>query len=99
MSRTRAIVTTLKTDRPAPFFIADARGLDFLNSTATPGDEVVEWIGSGADLVTWLARAKLVPDEILAELRGSALPGEFDAVAARARALRERARSARKRRG
>lgn len=75
--------------RPPAFFIADAPGLDFLNSIATPVDEVVEWIGCGEDLLAWLTQAKLVPDHVLAVLRASALPGELDAVAAHARALRE----------
>ena len=75
--------------RLPPLFIADALALDFLNSIATPVDEVVEWIGCGEDLLAWLAQANLVSDDILASLRTSALPGEIDAVAAQARALRE----------
>jgi predicted RNA-binding Zn ribbon-like protein len=74
---------------PDPFFVADSLGLDFLNSIATPVDEPVEWLGSGEDLLSWLACAKLVPVEVLEGFRGSAMPGELDAVAAQARALRE----------
>jgi predicted RNA-binding Zn ribbon-like protein len=77
------------THRPPALFIADSVGLDFLNSIATPVDAAVEWIGCGADLAAWLAQAQLVPDDVLATLRASALPGELDAVAAQARALRE----------
>ena len=79
----------MTTGRPPAFFIADAPGLDFLNSIATPADEVVEWIGCGEDLLGWLEQARLVPDAVLASLRASALPGELDAIAAQARALRE----------
>jgi predicted RNA-binding Zn ribbon-like protein len=75
--------------RPAPFFIGGAPALDFLNSIATPVDTPVEWITSGEDLVEWLGEAKLVPREVLASIRRAALPGELDAVAAQARALRE----------
>jgi len=75
--------------RPDPFLVADSLGLDFLNSIATPVDEPVEWLGSGEDLLAWLAYAKLVPVEVLEGFRGSAMPGELDAVAAQARALRE----------
>jgi predicted RNA-binding Zn ribbon-like protein len=82
-------VTPATADRSPAYFIADALGLDFLNSLAKPAEAVVEWIGGGADLIAWLSQAKLVPEEILADLRGSALPGELDAVAAQARALRE----------
>ncbi len=70
-------------------FIADALGLDFLNSTATPASEKVEWIDGGEGLLRWLEEAKLVPKEVAAAFRTSALPGELDAVAAQARALRE----------
>jgi predicted RNA-binding Zn ribbon-like protein len=83
----------MPSERPPAFFIADAPALDFLNSTVKPVDAVVEWIGNGSDLLAWLAQAKLVPDDVLASLRASALPGELDAVAAQARALREWFRS------
>ena len=76
-------------DRPPALFIADAPALDFLNSLATPLDAWVEWIGCGADLLAWLAQSQLVPEHVLVALQASALPGELDTVAARARALRE----------
>ena len=75
--------------RPAPMFIADAVGLDYLNSIATPVDQPVEWLASGEDLLAWLEQTGLVPRAVLSSLRKSALPGELDAVAAQARALRE----------
>ena len=75
--------------RPAPFFIADALALDFLNSVATPVDTTFEWLTSGEDLLDWLETARLVPVEILGSMRRTALPGELDAVAAQARSLRE----------
>jgi predicted RNA-binding Zn ribbon-like protein len=79
--------------RPAPFLIADARALDFLNSIATPVDTPVEWIESGHDLLSWLATAGLIPPSVRAGFQKSAVPGELDAVAAQARALREWFRS------
>ncbi|MGH9162503.1 MAG: CGNR zinc finger domain-containing protein [Vicinamibacteraceae bacterium] len=79
--------------RPAPLFIADARALDFLNSIATPVDTPVEWIGSGDDLLSWLAAAGLIPSSVRAGFQKSGVPGELDAVAAQARALREWFRS------
>ena len=75
--------------RPSPFFVGGAPALDFLNSIATPVDTPVEWITSGEDLLQWLDEAKLVPKDVLASMRRTAVPGEFDAVAAQARALRE----------
>ena len=75
--------------RPPPFFIADNVGLDFLNTLAVPVDTKVEWIASGEDLLVWLQHAGLVPQHVLEGLRKSALPGELDAVAGQARALRD----------
>ena len=37
----------MQNHRPPAMFIADLRGLDFLNSIATPVDKPVEFIGSG----------------------------------------------------
>lgn len=75
--------------RLAPIFVADSPGLDFLNSVAAPVDTKVEWIGSGKDLIAWLLQAGLAPPEAIVELRKTAVPGEFDTVAAQARKLRE----------
>jgi predicted RNA-binding Zn ribbon-like protein len=63
--------------------------LDFLNSVATPVDIPVEWLTSGEDLLDWLSAANLVAKETLVSIRRAALPGELDAVATQARALRE----------
>jgi predicted RNA-binding Zn ribbon-like protein len=75
--------------RPPPFFIADNRGLDFLNTIAVPVDTKVEWLTSGEDLLSWLKQSELAPDDVLDAFRKSALPGELDGIAAQARALRD----------
>jgi len=75
--------------RPPAIFVADALGLDFLNSIATPVDTAVDWIGDGAGLLAWLDQARLVPAGVLATIEAEALPGELDKVAAQARDLRE----------
>ena len=72
-----------------PFFIADALGLDFLNSIATPVDMPVETVGSGKALLAWLIRAGLIPTEVAEGFLENEVPGELDAVATQARALRE----------
>jgi predicted RNA-binding Zn ribbon-like protein len=74
---------------PPAIFIADSRGLDFLNSVATPVDTPVDWINDGEALLDWLAQAKLVPAKVLDEIKARAKPGELDRVAAQARELRE----------
>jgi predicted RNA-binding Zn ribbon-like protein len=75
--------------RPPPFFIADNLGLDFLNTIAVPVDTKVEWLSSGEDLLAWLKQSGLVPGDVLAALRKSAIPGELDGIAAQARTLRD----------
>src|SRR3984885_10043518 len=73
--------------RPPAIFIADALGLDFLNSVATPVDTEIDWIDDGGGLLAWLEQAQLVPAKALETLR--AMPGELDNVSAQARSLRE----------
>jgi len=70
-------------------FIADSAGLDFLNSIATPVNVTVDWIGDGEGFLDWLAQAGLVPFDVLAAMRGGAMPGELDGLAGQARDLRE----------
>ncbi len=75
--------------RPPAIFVADALGLDFLNSIATPVDTEIDWIADGDGLLAWLKQAGLVPAEVLQRLRAQAKPRELDNVAAQARSLRE----------
>jgi predicted RNA-binding Zn ribbon-like protein len=80
--------------QPLPaIFIADARGLDFLNSVATPADVPVDWIDDGEGLLAWLNQAQLLPQATLDEIRQRAMPGELNQVAGQARDLREWFRS------
>lgn len=69
--------------------VADAPGLDFLNSIATPVDEAVDWISDGEDLLAWLEQTGFVPRAALEEIRIRSTPAELDDVASRARELRE----------
>jgi predicted RNA-binding Zn ribbon-like protein len=75
--------------RPPAIFVADALGLDFLNSIATPVDTVIDWIDDGEGLLSWLEQAQLVPGSVLERMRAQALPNELDKVADQARSLRE----------
>lgn len=75
--------------KPPAFFVSGSIGLDFLNTLATPVDEPIDWIDDGDGLLAWLDQARLVPAAALESLRARALRGEIDAVAARARDLRE----------
>lgn len=82
-----------KTIRPAPFFIADDRALDFLNSLARPWGDEIEWLGCGHDLLDWLDQAKMVPSTVLKQFRDKVYMKECDAIAVQARELREWFRS------
>ncbi len=75
--------------RPPAMFIADAIGLDFLNSIATPTDIVVDWLANGVGLLAWLEQANLLSIETAAAMRATTVPGELDAVAGQARAVRD----------
>lgn len=79
--------------RPPAFFVGDHLALDFLNTTAAPKGVPIEWIGSGRDLVDWLAEAGAI--EPLEGKRAMAnwKPADLDAVAQEAVALREWFRS------
>jgi predicted RNA-binding Zn ribbon-like protein len=74
---------------PPALFLADSRGLDFLNSVATPVDTEVDWIADGEGFLDWLAQAKFVPANVLKEIKARATRSELDRVAAQARDLRE----------
>ena len=82
-------IAQMASRRPPAIFLADALGLDFLNSVATPVDTEIDWIDDGDGLLAWLEQAQLVPAEALENLRAQARPEEFDTVAAQARSLRE----------
>jgi predicted RNA-binding Zn ribbon-like protein len=71
------------------FFIAETRGIDFLNSVASPAGVPIDWIEDGAGLIDWLGQAGLAPAEDLRALAARATPGELDRVAGQARDLRD----------
>jgi predicted RNA-binding Zn ribbon-like protein len=74
---------------PPPVLIADSPAIDFLNSVAVPVDTKVEWLRSGEDLISWLLQAGMLPADVPPIVRKTSAPGELDAVAGQARALRE----------
>jgi predicted RNA-binding Zn ribbon-like protein len=77
------------TQHPPALFLADSRGLDFLNSVATPVDTEVDWIANGEGLLNWLAQAKFAPTHVLKEIKARATRSELDRVAGQVRELRE----------
>jgi predicted RNA-binding Zn ribbon-like protein len=76
-------------NRQSSNFVADALGLDFLNSIAPPPRSKIEAIVTGDDLMAWLLTANLASIEDLEEVRAIAVPGQLDVVASQARALGE----------
>jgi predicted RNA-binding Zn ribbon-like protein len=78
----------MTSDRPPPFFIGDHLALDFLNTTAMPRGELIEWLGDGNDLVSWLEQARALEAPVGARIReaGSAA---LDEVARQAKQFRQ----------
>jgi predicted RNA-binding Zn ribbon-like protein len=74
---------------PPAIFIGGALGLHFLNSIATPVDEVVEWMGNGADFLSWMRQAGLLTSDDIKAIRLSLSAQQLDTVARDARALRD----------
>jgi predicted RNA-binding Zn ribbon-like protein len=79
----------MQPSRPAPFFVGDHRAIDFLNSIATPKDVPIEWLADGRDLVDWLEHAGMIEAAVALGLRASSNGRELDAIARRARGLRD----------
>lgn len=75
--------------QPAPFFIGDDLALDFLNTVAAPWGREIEWLATGGDFVAWLEQAHVVPANVARQFRARTGSRALDAVASRARELRE----------
>jgi predicted RNA-binding Zn ribbon-like protein len=75
--------------RPPPIFVGDHPALDFLNTYAIPSGGPVDWIDDGPGLVDWLERARLLARGDVARFRSRDALGALEAVAWRARDLRE----------
>lgn len=75
--------------RPAPFFIGDDLALDFLNSTAAPWGERLEWLANGVDLMAWLEQARVLPPDVARQFRARLDAQALDALASEAQDLRE----------
>jgi predicted RNA-binding Zn ribbon-like protein len=68
---------------PDPFFIADHRAIDFLNSVATPAAATLDWLSDGPSFLDWLRRGFAIPDDLKIP------PAALEQLAAEARWLRE----------
>ena len=79
----------MASERPPAMFVGGALALDFLNSTATPVDTVIDWIEDGEGLLAWLHQSALVPEADLEALRARTTPHDLDELARQARELRE----------
>ena len=75
--------------RPPAFRIGDHLALDFLNSVAAPWGAEIEWVGSGEDLMEWLAGAGLIVTADAVHIRSTFSPSQLDNVARSATHLRE----------
>jgi len=75
--------------RPEPFYVADDRALDFLNSVSAPWGAPIEWLENGRDLLGWLDKAGLIPTYVTLRYSTEFSIEELDLVAKQARELRE----------
>ncbi len=78
-------MTVTSIERGEPFFVGEHLAMDFLNSIADGG---TEWLSNGRDLVAWLQTAGAI-DHATAARFSAENSKRLDAVAGRARALRE----------
>lgn len=84
------MTTAQQNSRPAPFFVGDHPALDFLNTTAAPWGERIEWLETGADLLDWLETAGAIDGKVAKLFRSqSGRSRTLDVVAEQARSLRE----------
>jgi predicted RNA-binding Zn ribbon-like protein len=75
--------------RPPPFFIADNRALDFLNTVIIWSGKEIEWLSNGRDLLDWLEQAELISAKDLMLFQNKNALDECEVVATKARELRE----------
>jgi predicted RNA-binding Zn ribbon-like protein len=72
-----------------PLFLGSHPGMDFLNTTLSPGGTPIELIGDGEAFAAWLEAAALLGGVTAAELRKRFPRSELDAAAAQAREFRQ----------
>ena len=83
-------LNTLRVDGlPPPMRVGDHLALDFLNSVAAPRGAMVEWLGSGHNLLTWLTDVGALHAASAERLASFEPSSRLDEVAAEAVALRE----------
>ena len=74
--------------RRSAVFIADAQGLDFLNSARASSDGPIDWLQNGEALLRWLEQSAIEPPESIQWLQAHWSAAELDAIAGQARDLR-----------
>jgi len=74
---------------PPALFVAESSALDFVNSRATPTGQVVDWLRSGEDFLSWLGQAKLAPPDVISSFRSEGNVADLELVAGKARSLRD----------
>ena len=76
----------------APFLVAGHLAIDFLNSRATPGGVLIDWLRDGPSMMGWAASLALFPEADLHALQRSVAPARLNEAATEARELREKLR-------
>jgi predicted RNA-binding Zn ribbon-like protein len=78
----------MRSFKPPAQFIADCKGLDFLNSGGCSRQTQLDWMGDGERLMSWLDQAGLVPRATLMQLKRETNRKALDRIASQARSLR-----------
>jgi len=78
----------MTSNRPPAIFVGEHLALDFLNTTATPRGELIDWLADGNDLVSWLEQAGSIEAPAAARVRAFGRDA-LDEVAGQARQFRQ----------
>ncbi|CAG9173977.1 CGNR zinc finger domain-containing protein [Cupriavidus pampae] len=75
--------------RPSPLLIGNATALDFLNTVVSLPGMTIDFLETGASLLSWMTEARVIDAGRAEEIRRACSDQELDKAAAEAQALRE----------
>ncbi len=82
------ILLSSEIDFPS-ILVGDHLALDFTNTIAAPKGELIEWIGTGVDLLEWLFIVKVISSSERVLISSKWSSNDIDEVAREAREMRE----------
>lgn len=79
----------MASDLPAPYIVADHKGLEIVNTVGAPYGEEMDWIVNGRELLSWMVAVALVSEEEAARLARDVPEADLNRAAATLRDLRD----------